>query len=297
MNFFFYFRYIKSKMFFKILSFSIICAIFSAFILLAFPFSKYSKNVKAEENVSLVIIMYHSILKSKSRQGEYVITPEDFENDLKYITENGYQTVFLSDVIDYVYGEKNLPEKPIIITFDDGYYNNYLYGFPLLKKYNCKAVISPIVKFTELYSQNGDQNALYSHITWNDMSEMANSGLVEFANHSYNLHKTSDRKGANKKNGEEFKNYKSFLEDDLKKSQQLIFDNIGITTNTFTYPFGAYSDDSEKIIKEFGFKASLVCEEKINNITREDENCLYRLGRFLRPGNISSSKFFLSKKL
>ena len=136
--------------------------------------------------VELPIVMYHSMLKDTKLQGQFVIDPAKFEEDLKYLKDNGYTTITASDLIDYVYNNKELPKKPIMLTFDDGYYNNYLYAYPLLKKYKCKAVISPIVYYSDLYSKSTDApSPSYSHCTWKQLKEMQNSGCVEIQNHRY----------------------------------------------------------------------------------------------------------------
>ena len=97
--------------------------------------------VSAEgDGVKLPIIMYHSLLNDSKLQNEYVISPEIFENDLKYLKNNGYSFLTVDDLIKYTSSDITLPEKCIMLTFDDGYYNNYYYAYPLLKKYNAKAV-------------------------------------------------------------------------------------------------------------------------------------------------------------
>lgn len=93
------------------------------------------------EGIQLPIIMYHSMLRNGS--GEYTISPETFEEDLRYLKDNGYTTIYMQDLLDYINKQVPLPEKPIMLTFDDGYYNNYLYAYPLAKKYESKIVISP----------------------------------------------------------------------------------------------------------------------------------------------------------
>ena len=91
-------------------------------------------NADYSETVKVPIIMYHGLIKDSSLQTEYFISPDRFEEDLKYIKENGYTPVFMSDLIDFVYENKPLPEKPVVLSFDDGYYNNYCYAYPLLKE-------------------------------------------------------------------------------------------------------------------------------------------------------------------
>ena len=85
-------------------------------------------------------------------------------------------------------GQAELPEKPVMITFDDGYYNNLIYVLPLLKKYDMKAVISIVGSFTERAQELNDQNPAYAHMIWADIKALAASGYVEIGSHSYALH-------------------------------------------------------------------------------------------------------------
>ena len=90
------------------------------------------------------IVMYHKISVSQRSLGKHVIAPEELEADLRYLTENGYETVFMADLIAFVHEGRPLPDKPIVLTFDDGYYNNYSKGMPLLEQYDMKMVLSVI---------------------------------------------------------------------------------------------------------------------------------------------------------
>ena len=234
------------------------------------------------DGVKVPIIMYHSILRSTNTHGNYIISEAAFEKDLKFLKENGYKTIVIKDLLDYVNGKGDLPEKPIILTFDDGYSNNFLYAFPLLKKYENKAVLSVIGYYTDLYSKTPDENPSYSHVTWDNIKTMMDSGLVEMQNHSYNLHTLDKgRNGSKKKKGESNSEYRTVLTEDLGKLQDLFKTNTGYTPTTFTYPFGSVSNASFDIIKEMGFKASLSCESGMNTITRDAE-CLYMMKRYLR---------------
>ena len=94
-----------------------------------------------------------------------------------------------------------------------------------------------------------------------------------------------------KKYGESTSKYSSVLSNDISKLQDEFQSNTGYTPNTFTYPLGAISKDSIKIIKSLGFKASLSCTEGINYITKNPD-CLYLLKRNNRKNGISSQNFF-----
>ena len=243
------------------------------------------------DGVRLPIIMYHSMLKEQKRLGKYVVSPVTFEGDLQYLREHGYRTVTVQDLADYVHTRRPLPEKPVMLTFDDGYYNNYTYAYPLAKKYGAKLVIAPVGYYTDLFSQQDADHPNYSHLTWGEISEMMSSGLVEFQNHSYNLHGTAGRLGAKKLRWESQEAYTALLWNDVGKMQKEMKENTGYSPIAFVYPYGASSKESDPILKQMGFQATFLCTEKINIITK-DPTCLYSLGRFLRPSGICSRTYF-----
>lgn len=236
--------------------------------------------------------MYHSILKDPSRSNKYTVTPAVLEEDLKYIKDKGYTTVTIAALISYVYDDKPLPEKPIVLTFDDGHYNNYGYLFPLLEKYDMKAVISIVGSYTDKFTETDEANLNYSYLRWKDIKELMDTGRIEFQNHTYNLHSnTGKRIGTKKIKGETDEHYKNILKDDILKLQQEFEENTNYTPQCFTYPFGGISNASLDIIKELGFKASLSCEQGINKLTK-NPNSLYLLKRYNRPSYISTYNFF-----
>ena len=279
--------YIKNK----VNSFIAIALIFSLIMVFALTNQSVAVETISESNdeVYLPIIMYHSLLKDKNLQNDYTISPDLFEADLKYITENGYTTVTVSDLIAYVYEDKDLPDKCIMITFDDGYYNNYYYAYPLLEKYKCKAVISPIVSMTEKFTETEDVSVSYGHITTDDINEMIYSGYVEIQNHSYDMHTITPRRGVEQKRGETLDEYKKIISENITKAQTYIKENTGTTPQCFVYPFGAESESTLQIIKDLGFLCTLTCTEKANTITK-DPDSLYELGRFRRDRNESMAQ-------
>lgn len=245
------------------------------------------------EGVFLPIIMYHSILKDKKLQNDYTISPSLFENDLKYLTGNGYTTVTVEDLINYVYHGKDLPDRCIMLTFDDGYYNNYYYAYPLLKKYKCKAVISPIASMTEKFTQTQDISVTYGHISDDDIREMVNSGCVEIQNHSYDMHTLTPRKGVSKKKSESREDYKKAVTDDITRAQNYLENVTGKKPSCFVYPFGAKSDGTEELVRELGFVCTMTCTEEPNVITRDKES-LFELGRYRRDGKESMESLMKS---
>ena len=273
----------------------IVLAAIAAFIIgICASLSFYAVPVQTDEvGIKLPVLMYHGLCEDESRRNQYMIDPKCFENDLQYLKNHGYNTILISELIDSVKNDKPLPENPIILTFDDGYLNNYTYAYPLLKKYGMKAVISPIGISADEAEYEMYRSPLWSQCQWKELKEMSDSGLIEIQNHTYDLHHISgEKRGAAIVKGESDEEYKIRLKEDLKKANESIKKNVGKTPQTFVYPFGAKSQGTEEIVRSMGFEAILDCEEKVNVITSEDD--LFHLHRFLRPDKVSSENFFES---
>lgn len=250
-----------------------------------------TSSQKSKESVELPILMYHSILDSTAKAGDYVITPAVLEADLLYLREQGYETVLISDLIRYVNGEGDLPEKPVLLTFDDGYYNNYSYLYPLLQKYDMKAVISIIGKCTEYFSSGEEKmNNNYAYLTWKQLEEMLDSGLVEVQNHTYNLHGKDTRFGLVKVAGESVGDFYSYVSEDLELMQAKMQENLHQRPTTLAYPFGALSKETETLAKHLGFSCTLTCYEKLNIIEKGNPDSLYCLGRVNREYGSSTQE-------
>ncbi|MBS6547254.1 MAG: polysaccharide deacetylase family protein [Butyricicoccus pullicaecorum] len=245
----------------------------------------------AGESVKLPIIMYHSVLKDQAQAGKYVISPSALDADLNYLESHGYETVTVADLVRYVDELGELPEKPVMITFDDGHYNNYLYAYPLLKKHGMRAVISVIGKETEQYTESGQENAYWSYLTLDRLREISTDGVFEIQNHSYDLHENDARKGALRMRGESLESYRALLVEDTERTQKLLIEGGVPTPICYTYPYGACSRESEEVIKSLGFLCTLGCEERVNTLRRGDADCLYRLGRYNRPTGVSAERF------
>lgn len=251
---------------------------------------------QVQDQIELPVIMYHHMLKNEDRKGPYVITPTQFENDLRYLQNNGYTTISVNELLQYIDNGTKLPKKPILITFDDGYESFYKYAYPLLQQYKSKALISIIGKYTDLYSTNVTKNISYSHITWEQLKEVSKSDLVEIGNHTYDLHycENGKRKGIKKLSNETYEQYKKVLDDNVKTFNNQICKNLEIVNYTFAYPFGCYSKQSQDILKEYGFRVVLNCEEKTNFINKDNykNNDIINLHRFNRSGLYSTEQFF-----
>lgn len=242
------------------------------------------------ETAEVPIIMYHLITKNSRYVGKHGITPEELENDLRYLKDNGYETVVIADLIAFVRKGKNLPKKPIVLTFDDSNSSDYRYLYPLLQKYDMKAVLSvlgyAVDECTELSAKQKEPR-IFPNSTWEQLKEMGQSEYIELQNHSYNLHGAT---GSAKRKGESVEDYHRRLKEDLSKMQRRIEDMTGVEPTAFTYPYGLISDSSHEILKEVGFAASLSCYGGLINFLKENDlDCLFCLKRTNRPSGVSIS--------
>lgn len=251
---------------------------------------KASTDAEGETKADLTVIMYHSFLKDSSKSGPYIITPSQFENDIIYLKNAGFSFVSVKDIENYKNSKGSLPEKSVLITMDDGNYNNYCYIYPILKKYQIPALISPIAYWVEKYTQTGEVNPIYSIITTDCIKEMYNSGYVEFGNHTYNLHSDKGRMGTRKLNGETSESYKAMLTEDLTKAHNIILGATGSPPCALVYPYGIICPDSYEVAKNMGYDILFSCTEGINYIAPSDD--LYVLKRYNRPAGLSSENFF-----
>ena len=241
----------------------------------------------------LPIAMYHQLTKDSSKSGKYDLTVEQFENDLIFLKSMGYKTINLSQLLEYSNGKGDLPEKSIMITFDDGCETLYAYALPLLKKYGFCAVGFVVGALADEYTENGDHNLSYSYLNWEEIKELCDGGVIDIQSHSYNLHKNSEgRSGMKKKKSESLKQYCEFLTEDMAKMKIRMKEHIGKEPYAIAYPFGSFSEETKDIIRNYGFKMAFTCEEKVNIIKKSESDWLFRLGRYNRPEGISSENFF-----
>lgn len=280
---------------FRILSFKNIAFFCAAVTLIAVACliigtAKPSVPVFGQSSVQLPVIMYHQISDNKNLFGDYVIPPALLEEDFKYIKENGFTPVGIDRLEAFVKNGTPLPEKSILITFDDGQRSFLTKVVPLLEKYNYPAVISIIGSLTESYTQSGDTDDRYAYLNRNDIIALSKNPLVEIGNHSYNMHSLSVRRGMGRLPGEPENEYRSAAAADMRKLQALLFEITETKPRVLTYPYGEENEILLDEAKKEGFTVTLTCRECVNTLTPGGD--LYELGRFNRPYGISSEVFF-----
>lgn len=254
--------------------------------------SQESVQISSSDNrLFLPIIMYHSVLADDENCNEYVTDADTLKADIQYLRDNGYTAVSLTQIIDYVYNGKPLPEKPVVLTFDDGCYNFLTVVMPILRENNFCATLSVVGSFAQKEKEQAQkQSSLYSYLTFEQIKEISKCGYVEIASHSYNMHSLGKRKGSLKLETESYEEYRSRFLSDVLVNNKLLSDNCSVTPVAYTYPYGFVCEESLELVKACRFQVSLGVEERANYITSDPE-CLYCLNRYNRPHGISTEEF------
>lgn len=235
------------------------------------PPSPQDTPLPADNNTKLYVLMYHSFVEDNTECSDWSTTVSCFREDLQWLTDQGYQFVLPSELS----AGTPLPEKAVMLTFDDGYADNYTLAFPLLKEYNAKAAISLVVSLVE--------EERPSFLTWDMCQVMVDSGLVEFGSHTYSLHehdKAFGTYGIQRRPHEDRQSYEARVLPDLQSSIELIQENLSRPVIFFTYPHGKKDSWSAPFIQEH-FSITLITQNGCCDIS----NGLYSLFRY----NISTT--------
>ncbi len=241
------------------------------------------------------VLMYHSVCKTGV--GAYVCAPETLRQDMKYLKERGYKSVFVRDIVDFCRGVRDLPKKCVVLTFDDGFYNNLYYVEPIAAQEGMKITVSVVGSFIERQERDkaaGKKSSpVYSYLSLADIRAMHKRGRTEFCNHTYDMHHpSSPRRGMQKKKGESAADYAAAVTKDSEKCRNLLLRECGVKLNVFTYPFGYCSTQTASVLQELHYSAILTCKEGINRFTKGSKAGLYSIMRYNRPGTVSTAQFF-----
>lgn len=241
------------------------------------------------------ILMYHHFVTDPELENAASVSPQKFENDMIALKQAGYETVSLQDLIDYVHTGKALPERPVVITFDDGYLSNYEYAFPVLRRLDMKATIFVIGWSVGETKYKGTDRDIIPHFTWEQAREMAESGLIDIQHHTYDMHNPNSpeepsRRGVTPLPGESSGAYARALADDVLKLEQLIEEHVGRPVFALAYPYGEYRFLSELVLQDLGYEVTLSTKKGIQTVRQGDPLSLYAMKRINVGPELSSDE-------
>lgn len=198
------------------------------------------------DNRGVPVICYHAVTDDQSKKNSIVIPKDKFKEQLKTIKDYGYITLTMSELNAYLFEDKPIPEKSVVITFDDGYRDNYVNAFPILKELNMKASIFVIGSYV-----NKD---LY--LTGDEIKEMSDYG-IDIESHTFS-HK-----------GLPTMSYDEQLKE-LKKSKEVIEKLTQKKVISIAYPEGKYNENTKKAVSNAGYSMGFTIER---GYADRNDNC------------------------
>lgn len=254
-----------------------------------------SSHVQEREAKQVPILLYHHLDPDESSQNSLIVSPDKFKSDMLALKQAGYEAVFMQDLIDYVDGKKELPEKPVVITLDDGYLSNYQYAYPVLKELGMKGTISAIGWSMGRDAHRIEGKSFFPHFGWQQAREMVRSGVIEIQNHSYDMHEMGEensdkRLGVLQKKDEPSGIYAKNLQEDALRQKRDLQKHLGIKVNVFTYPMGYYSLLSEQILSDAGYRATLTTDPGVSRIVKGSPGSLFGLKRINAGSEVPSQE-------
>ncbi len=197
------------------------------------PAAVFPQIHKHAKLAKVPILMYHDILPQK--EVFFDVTPEELEAHFQFIREQGMTPISPDWLLAHLQTGIPLPEKPVLLSFDDGYGGHYEHVYPLLKKYGYPAVFS-------IYVTKMDGKTARSSLTWEQLKILAADPLITIASHTVNHPK--DLREADDEQ----------LRQEVMESKQILEERLGIPIRYFTYPEGKYDARVKQWVLAAGYE-------------------------------------------
>ncbi|PGK51235.1 hypothetical protein CN918_25945 [Priestia megaterium] len=226
------------------------------------------------------VLMYHHFLTKEENKNfvgvSTTITPQAFDEQMNYLKKAGYETITPADLELFINGKINLPAKSVVLTFDDGLKSNYLYAYPILKKYDFKATNFVITSRMTPYNQTFNPDSIQSLSTL-EMTEMKD--VYSFEGHTNNLHYFLNGKGA----------ILSTLFTDVLvdlQTNRLALKDFS-QAYYLAYPFGHYDSNTIEAAKQAGFRMAFTTKKGLVKVG----DAPYEINRLNVGPEVTLSKF------
>lgn len=179
------------------------------------------------------ILAYHRV--NDTDDNPETLTVADFDAQMKYLVDSGYKVISPADLLDAWENGKPLPEKPVVITFDDGHADIYKNVFPILQKYNMRATVFVVT----------DHMGTTDYLTWDQARALQNGGFVDIESHTMTYKNLATLRGDK-------------LWNEIYGSKQAIEWALKKPANFIAYPEGKYTVEAEETSKEVHFRAGFI---------------------------------------
>lgn len=221
----------------------------------------------------VTILMYHSV----DDNGRFsTVSLVEFRYQVKYLHDNGFLVISLNQLISSILNHQSIASKTVVLTFDDGYADNYTVVFPLLKKYNYPATIFLTTSWVGHEVQFN--NYTFNTLDWVKIREMQDSGLVDFQSHTHTHPKLTELDSAS-------------IKEEMVLSKRNIEENLNKVSNVIAYPFGKFNQTVKNSAKDLFIAALSVEKGHINPATWSRD--VYSLPRQSIDSMVSRFRFKL----
>ena len=265
---------------------------FGTYVTADTPSSYFSEVLQAtalpDEAVSrdVPVLMWHNLAEESS--GDMTISVDTFRAQIEALHEAGFKTVSLQQLYDYVHFGTELPEKPIVLTFDDGYFSNYEYAYPILREYGMQATIFAIGVSVGKDTYKDTDHAMTPHFGADEAREMVDSGLISVQSHTFDMHQWPPFEDGNAQvretllpfDGEADADYEAAVEADFAESRELLESITGQPVNALAFPEGAYVTLTQDALRNAGAELTFTTVRAVNTVVKGLPQSLCAMPRF-----------------
>jgi peptidoglycan/xylan/chitin deacetylase (PgdA/CDA1 family) len=216
------------------------------------------------------VLSYHNL--AETRTNLMTVPRASFEAQMKFLAENGYTVITMDQFLDFMEFQEPVPDKSVVITFDDGWRSLYTIGWPVLRKYGFPATV---FVYTDLIV--GSSKTL----SWQELARMRDQGL------DIQCHTVTHRNLGKQAKGETFKDYMASVEKEIDDSRRIIKTRLGIETDCMAYPYGATNSLVSHMLRRRGFRAGFTVERDPNPFYVNN----FRINRSMIYGTWGLDKF------
>jgi biofilm PGA synthesis lipoprotein PgaB len=259
----------------------------------------------ARDRGELTILSYHEISdKAGALTPAYAVTPTNFLRQMDWLRNHGYRFVGIDDLLASRAGKRPLPDKAVLVTFDDAYQSVFVHAWPVLKMFRIPATVSVVGSWLEAKESvdfDGKPRPRAAMISWDALREMVQSGLVEVGSHSWDLHRgivanpqgnlqpaaTSRRWLPERNRHEDEASYRRRIEADLSRSVAEIRKRTGKAPRVIAWPYGRYNTTTVAIAERLGLQVGLTLLDGANL----PDTPLHALRRLIVEGELALPGF------
>ena len=208
-----------------------------AAVIIAFVFT-------VSRHYQVPILMYHSVYPGAKPQNRLAVNADSFRRQVCFLKKHNYNVIPLEKLADLIREKKKIPRNTVLITFDDGYRDFYLYAYSVLKEYNLPATMFVIINEVGRPQQD--------RLSWNEIKEMQDSGLITFGSHCLGPEPLINLK------------FEAEVKREIIESKSRLQEKLGREVVLFSYPEGRFSVKIRQMVIDAGYKAAVATNPGID---------------------------------